>query len=537
MSTSELQRTFPHTLAQEAVTAASYANSSSEDPVSREEGRHVCCDAEPILLGYSFGRRTAIYRARREGRTPVIIKEYFLDSSRHCEENDLTSNLQAENASPGQVRAVTTEAAVKDGFAIIVRNKSSSDTLFKRRIVSAVPGVCWEYAKSVNDLLKVAYDALETHRAAARHRRVLHLDISICSILMYPPTYEFDKGSRCDFLPPLIEEVLAGGRLEDDKRRPCGLIIDFDHSVKLSVAEHSTVQALEKLQFSNGTPMYMARAIIVSADIPSSIYSSYFKRMPTLSAKATDLYIKAHGQGRHSRYRDNPDGNTYHGGIPPLSNDPEDLFELAYKTPFYHRLQYDAESVFWRLYSVLLRVKPVGSVETARTALALQQDWKDMRSHTIPEVDGHIGYRDVRVRLFDNGKDDFKTAFLPIMQDVADMLFEMARQMLSSYALMARPPPHEDHLHEALQRLILDYLVTHESDPIPLTPGVLRTDRTATAAGTIEKDDPDLSDGKHNTGTQSSTRKRNRDEIQGTQRQCARKLGGMTLARHRDDHR
>ncbi|KAI0772827.1 hypothetical protein BD413DRAFT_35061 [Trametes elegans] len=39
---------------------------------------------------------------------------------------------------------------------------------------------------------------------------------------------------------------------------------------------------------------------------------------------------------------------------------------------------------------------------------------------------------------------------------------------------MDQPPRFDDHLHEAVQRLILNYLVEHEDDPIPLTPGVLR---------------------------------------------------------------
>ena len=104
----------------------------------------------------------------------------------------------------------------------------------------------------------------------------------------------------------------------------------------------------------------------------------------------------------------------------------------------------------------------------------LWKNWKAFKSHTIPDVDDTDGYYDGRVLLFGNGKQEVRSAFLSKMQDVADLLYEMAKHVLPSYALMSKPPPHEDHLHEALQRLILEYLVAHKDNPIPLTPGVLR---------------------------------------------------------------
>ncbi|KAH9903407.1 hypothetical protein C8Q73DRAFT_751321 [Cubamyces lactineus] len=507
-------------------------DSSSEDSEAGEDDVYVYRGAELIFLGYPFGRRTTIFRVRREGYPPVIIKEYFVGSGRRFEESDLLSHIHAQGFVPGVVRAATAETVVSEGEAIIFHNASTSETRTKRRIVLVDAGVDLEYAKSVNDLLKVAYDALEIHRSVARHRRVLHRDMSLFNILMYPTSCECDEGDWCDFLPPLIDEVLTGQRLPNDKRNPHSLVIDFDHSAKLDVTEN-TVEVFEELQFRTGTPMYIARAVVVTAELPSSAFATQFEQMPVLSAKARALYVKAHGEERYIKYCDDPDGDTYHGGTRPPVNDVDDLIELASRTVFYHRWRYDAESVFWTLYSVLLRVLPVGAVDTAKTASMLKKNWTDFKSHTIPDADDTDGYNDNRIKLFANGRQAFKSAFLPKMQDVAELLYEMGKHVLPSYALMSRPPPHDDHLHEALQRLILEYLVTHEGDPIPLTPGVLR----AAAAKAVKQDGLEVGTygDKSKTGTQGNGKKRTRDEAQGPQRQSSRKSGGTELTRPRED--
>ncbi|KAI0657487.1 hypothetical protein C8Q70DRAFT_1055661 [Cubamyces menziesii] len=237
----------------------------------------------------------------------------------------------------------------------------------------------------------------------------------------------------------------------DGKRKRRTLVIDFDHSVELDVTENS-VEIPEELQFRTGTPMYVARAVVASAKQTDSIFSLYFKRMPTLSAKAKALYMKAHGEQCYAQRCNDPEGNAYHGGVRPLVSDPQDLAGANKKTLFHHRWRHDAESVFWMFFSVLLRVLPAGATETEGTS--------DRISSRTPDT-------------------------LREMQAVAKLLFNMARHVLPSYALMSsQPPPHNDHLHEALQSLILEYLVTHQGGAIPLTPGILR----ATTAEAVEKD-------------------------------------------------
>ena len=136
--------------------------SSSDSSDTQETEEHIYRGAELIFLGYPFGRRTTIFRVRRDGFPPVIIKEYYLDSGRHFEESDLLSHIHAEGYVPGVVRAVSAETVESDGVPILFCNPSNSGTRTKRRIVLADAGVDLEYAKSVNDILKAAYDVLES---------------------------------------------------------------------------------------------------------------------------------------------------------------------------------------------------------------------------------------------------------------------------------------------------------------------------------------------------------------------------------------
>ncbi|KAJ8482077.1 hypothetical protein ONZ51_g5596 [Trametes cubensis] len=278
--------------------------------------------------------------------------------------------------------------------------------------------------------------------------------MSLFNVLISPTSCECDK-SVCS--PQPIDKILAGERLPDGKRKRRTLVIDFDHSVELDVTENS-VEIPEELQFRTGTPMYVARAVVASAKQTDSIFSLYFKRMPTLSAKAKALYMKAHGEQCYAQRCNDPEGNAYHGGVRPLVSDPQDLAGANKKTLFHHRWRHDAEGY---------------------------GDRGDFGSHIIPDARHTKRYCDTRVKLFGAEMDDFASAFLPEMQAVAKLLFNMARHVLPSYALMSsQPPPHNDHLHEALQSLILEYLVTHQGGAIPLTPGILR----ATTAEAVEKD-------------------------------------------------
>ncbi|KAI0772797.1 hypothetical protein BD413DRAFT_612288 [Trametes elegans] len=190
--------------------------------------------------------------------------------------------------------------------------------------------------------------------------------------------------------------------------------------------------------------------------------------MPLLTLQAKEKYVAVYGEERYNAYND--EGHTFHGGTSVV-----DLYGSVrlggakVSVPFYHRWEYDAESVFWTLYSVLIRVIPQGATFSDDAQKALWTHWTKLATHTISDSE-----MDNRQPLLEDDVESFLPVFDPAMHDVAALLLSMARQVTPSYALMSTLPPHDDHLHEALQRLILNYLVEHLDHPILLIPGQLR---------------------------------------------------------------
>ncbi|KAI0325366.1 hypothetical protein GY45DRAFT_252300 [Cubamyces sp. BRFM 1775] len=315
------------------------------------------------------------------------------------------------------------------------------------------------HARSVNELLMAAYDALEAHRQIATVGKYPGSTIAFA-----PPTILVSSSSpscagtmRAQYLWTSLEENCR------DNKGPHGVFVDFDRSSKLEIPGFGDYEALRSRWT---TPMYSARASAIRREIPTPT-NLRFKKMPVLSEKAKSVYVKLHGEARYLRYCDEPAHDTYHGGVAPSFNRPGDLMPRANALPYRHHLWYDAESVFWALYATFLRVVPQGAVETKMSEHCVRCDWDILASYTLPPL-GSL--RDSREQLVGSGDLIFTAAFLPEVQGVAELLHTMAEQVVPCYAHMARSPPFEDHLHEAMQRLILDYLIGHEDSSIPLKP-------------------------------------------------------------------
>ena len=194
--------------------------------------------------------------------------------------------------------------------------------------------------------------------------------------------------------------------------------------------------------------------------------------MPLLEGNAKDLYTKVYGEERYKKYND-LSLDTIHGGIPPLRVRHKELQTKARAMPFYHRWEYDAESIFWTMYSALLRVTPVGFTEQPQdvSAVDLGFAWSTLRNHIITKEPRKA---DTRTPLLSNDSTVVLTALPPCMVPIGELLLRIIDHVLPSYPLMDILPPHDDHLHEAMERLILQYLVDNRDTPIPLKPHQLR---------------------------------------------------------------
>ncbi|KAI0325522.1 hypothetical protein GY45DRAFT_1330204 [Cubamyces sp. BRFM 1775] len=430
--------------------------------------------AELCFLGDPWGRRTTVLRIDEisPDRGPrVAVKEAYIDCDRRFVEADLLEHIHEDGYLPGVVFPISSEVVRNsDGQEILFARKDGSMMRKKIRIVLADIGFDLFYAKSVNDLLMAIYDALEVHRTMASKRHILHRDMSIFNILMYP--LWGSHSSQQEYLqdcPPLIDEVLDGKTRTPEERRARCLIIDCDNAAKLTVGESSNGNEVE-LRCRTGTPSYIARAVCGGAVHCDQSTLYWLRQMPLLDNKAKELYIKVYGEERYNKYIDLP--GFIHGGIPPQGKDLYDLQDKAAAMPFYHRWEYDAESIFWTMYSALLRVTPVGFTETPgdTSATDLSNIWKTFQEHVIPKKPKMV---DTRNALLSDRR-TLRSAFPPVMEPVADLVIRMIPHVLPPYPLMDQLPPHDDHLHEAMERLILEYLVNNRHDPIPLRPHTLR---------------------------------------------------------------
>ncbi|KAJ3476873.1 hypothetical protein NLI96_g10860 [Meripilus lineatus] len=183
--------------------------------------------------------------------------------------------------------------------------------------------------------------------------------------------------------------------------------------------------------------------------------------MPTLSPQAKEVYTRSYGQETYNKYNDH--NGTTHGG-----------HDSAHSTPpaFVHRPDHDVESIFWVLLTLLLRAQPKEVDPVDRVDLTFYKKVSQvLDSHIIGENAACDG-REV-VLFYTQAR--FKQALDPKLGCLAGMLSLMARQVMPEYAHL-QPPPHPDHLHEAMRRILLEQILkmVESGEAIPLIPGCSR---------------------------------------------------------------
>ena len=202
--------------------------------------------------------------------------------------------------------------------------------------------------------------------------------------------------------------------------------------------------------------MYIARSVCLGT-VATDRLSRTSPPMPELSAEARTLYVRAYGAERYERYNDKE--GTRHGARPP------DVYQgFGTAPPFRHRPEHDVESIYWSMVSALLRAHPKGVDRESKASKAMTQTWDFLLSHDIPEQGS--GASDDRQMIVTKTAGQWQALFLGDMKDIGTLLFQISDHMLAEYALWGdglRP----DHLHEAVQRIILQYLVDHKQ-PIEL---------------------------------------------------------------------
>lgn len=208
----------------------------------------------------------------------------------------------------------------------------------------------------------------------------------------------------------------------------------------------------------------MARAVAAAAYVVEGQYDD-FRPMPSLSLeKARELYIASRGQPTLDRYND--EVGLFHGGK-------YNSRLVKERPPFYHKPAHDVESVFWVLIRTLLRVVPAGSdIESSAPSNTFKMAYECLDRHSIVQQREHAAIQDSQTPIL-GYRDTVLQGVLPLqLGSLAPLLEAMIDQVRPEYAYL-QPPPAEDHLHEAFQRLLLEHIVSMD-DPVPLDPELLR---------------------------------------------------------------
>ena len=251
--------------------------------------------------------------------------------------------------------------------------------------------------------------------------------------------------------------------------------------------------------------MYIARGVCLGVVSIDGLYRLAV-RMPELSDEARTLYVRAHGEARYERYNDS--GGTRHGALPPDMDE-----EFNPPPPFFHRPEHDVESVYWSMVSALLRVHPKGVDRETHADTNMIQTWNLLLSHEIPDKGSTS--TDPRQMIVSKTQDPWRGLFFDEMKDVGTLLWQISRHIAPEYALWG-DGLQPDHLHEAVQRLILKFLVEHK-DPIELEPDYLRPIRAAATQDSKQQPSQRISTMATGTGTVSREKRTTRASARSSQ--------------------
>ncbi|KAI0719834.1 hypothetical protein C8T65DRAFT_635338 [Cerioporus squamosus] len=311
------------------------------------------------------------------------------------------------------------------------------------------------------------------------------------------PSPKPEEGYVSESVPFFIEDVMnrrlrpreqRGSLRPLEKRTMECLMIDVDNA---AILDARPMVEDKNLANRTGTPLYIARSVCIGQPREHE-HSLRGVPMPTLTGEAKLLYVQAYGQSRYDRFAEkNP--FTCHGAIPP-STHPDPL------PAFVHRPCHDAESIFWTMLAALLRAQPVSGTRESWAPKKVAELWKKLHDHEIP--DDPAEFEDQRESIFYLGPLPWARYFHPEMRDVARLLYDIRKQVAPEYEYWTPRPP-DDHLHEAMQRLILQYLVDHRHKDIPLDPDNLRPTE---AQPPVDKNKTvNTQTGSRHTGSRTST--------------------------------
>lgn len=182
--------------------------------------------------------------------------------------------------------------------------------------------------------------------------------------------------------------------------------------------------------------------------------------MPTLESDIAAKYQQAYPEAKDSlnlRAFSEANDMTTHGGyahrdnMRRLQTDPHFKFDMFEHQPFH-----DAESVYWCIAAFVLLAKPLNN-DVDKNQDAFDKMWKCLAEHEVAEEN------DTRSSLIqDLGWERWLHQDLSF---IAGLMVELSFQVKPEWTFVT-PAPDPLHLHEAMQRLILQHVHNWEKKRI-----------------------------------------------------------------------
>ncbi|KAG9223403.1 hypothetical protein PLEOSDRAFT_154693 [Pleurotus ostreatus PC15] len=414
-------------------------------------GNKVHQNCHIVFVGQPWTRMTWVAKAGSDA-DPTMIKDTYRDVRTRFKEGEMYKILHEHGTVPG-FASFEREYEVEStpGFPIAVT--VGTLTRRKTRLIMKTCGLPLTKCKNIVDFFKGMYDVLEAHRWMVSERKLLHRDISHANIVVEAEDAPKIKELKGPKRPVFINEVLHG----TIKANPMARLIDMDNCAKLDGSkpeeEEDEEHSDEPLRYRTGTPKFIARSVALGELLDGCEFTPMPSLSPEIAAKYQQVYCDD-----ISKLRAFSDANgTTHGGHQSsdlLARYDDDRSLMA--ADFEHQPRHDAESVYWCIVVFLLLAKPLHS-DVVEDNHGLRDIWLSIAEHEIGKTD------DKRSSVITLNKWD--KWLHKDLAFVSKLMVPLTRQFRPEWALLS-PAPDPLHLHEAMQRLILEHVNIWETQKI-----------------------------------------------------------------------
>ncbi|KAI9449081.1 hypothetical protein F5148DRAFT_1379362 [Russula earlei] len=222
---------------------------------------------------------------------------------------------------------------------------------------------------TLSQVLETLFDVLEVLRYLWLHREVLHRDISSGNMLYVENSLDRSSPPKTVPLPQdlCFAKYLLGE--SNDPSKTSMLLVDFD------LAEHLGPENGDKTRIGRtGTPIVIARAVERGAPVPPTL-----AQVPGIP-QSCSLYATAH-LDRVKEFSSLIEEKIIHPSSTPID-------VKKSRDEFRHKLNHDAESVFWLLLYWAMVVQP----ENCRKEKIGAEPWSQLigdhktRNHLIRNI-------------------------------------------------------------------------------------------------------------------------------------------------------